>query len=659
MKIISKSRLLIASSIILSILAGHAHAALIKRKDVFKENAGYIYSQSSSKNVGIGTNIPTAKLEVNGTIKASGMQVGSNALCQSDGTNCPATSAPAGSGSELQYRVGASSLGAVTGSSVSGSNIGIGTTIATNGVLLVMNGNVGIGTWKPSQLLEVKGTILANALSGPLTGNASTATALANNGSNCSSGQYAQGVDASGNAEGCAASGSSQWATSGSNIYYSSGNVGIGTISPQDNLTVNGAFGSFIPGTSPSGGTITTNGANTVHTFTSGGTFTLTNNGTVTYLVAAGGGAGGTGGESPFGGAGGGGAGGILSGTLSLTAGSYTVTIGAGGLHTATAANRGGDGGNSVFASITTTGGGGGGGPAQSSGDSGGSGGGGSAVGGSGGAGTSGQGNAGGAGAPSSSGNKPGGGGGGAGGVGADSSGTSVGGAGGSGVSNSISGSATTYGCGGGGGTYNGGSPGSGGCGSAGNGGAFSAGSNASANRGGGGGGGGNNAGTPQIGGDGGSGIVVISYATSSQGGNKIVRATSGAALAVNTQTPLSQADINGNMSVGSSYAGIVAAPADGMIVQGNTGIGTSNPSTLFEVGSKKFNVTSGGNVGMGTIAPQALLAVGSTGQFQVDSTGHITSVGGSSGHVKCWKTASTEGYCSTQPDTSGNCTCN
>lgn len=38
-----------------------------------------------------------------------------------------------------------------------------------------------------------------------VTGNAGTATALAANGTNCSSGQFSQGIDASGNAEGCAA----------------------------------------------------------------------------------------------------------------------------------------------------------------------------------------------------------------------------------------------------------------------------------------------------------------------------------------------------------------------------------------------------------------------------------------------------------------------
>lgn len=43
----------------------------------------------------------------------------------------------------------------------------------------------------------------SGGLTGTLTGNASTATALAANGTNCSAGNYALGVDAGGNAEGC------------------------------------------------------------------------------------------------------------------------------------------------------------------------------------------------------------------------------------------------------------------------------------------------------------------------------------------------------------------------------------------------------------------------------------------------------------------------
>ena len=35
------------------------------------------------------------------------------------------------------------------------SNVGIGTNIISNGALSVMNGNVGIGTWKPLQPFQV------------------------------------------------------------------------------------------------------------------------------------------------------------------------------------------------------------------------------------------------------------------------------------------------------------------------------------------------------------------------------------------------------------------------------------------------------------------------------------------------------------------------
>ena len=56
--------------------------------------------------------------------------------------------------------------------------------------------------------INVTGTVIAGAFSGPLTGNvtgnASTATALAANGTNCTGADFAKGVDASGNSEGCA-----------------------------------------------------------------------------------------------------------------------------------------------------------------------------------------------------------------------------------------------------------------------------------------------------------------------------------------------------------------------------------------------------------------------------------------------------------------------
>lgn len=63
------------------------------------------------------------------------------------------------------------------------------------------NGTTGSG----NVVLATSPTITSATISGSLTGNASTATALAANGSNCSAGQFPLGVDASGAAESCTA----------------------------------------------------------------------------------------------------------------------------------------------------------------------------------------------------------------------------------------------------------------------------------------------------------------------------------------------------------------------------------------------------------------------------------------------------------------------
>jgi hypothetical protein len=120
-------------------------------------------------------------------------------------------------------------------------------------------------------------------------------------------------------------------------------------------------------------------GTATPITFTSVGTttftFTPTVSDTIEYLVVAGGGGGGCGG-----GGGGGGAGGVLRGTRTLSAGSYNITVGAGG--NGTAGNQPGfDGGSSSISTLVSTlhvatGGGGGGGWVSPNGRNGGSGGG-------------------------------------------------------------------------------------------------------------------------------------------------------------------------------------------------------------------------------------------------------------------------------------------
>lgn len=262
------------------------------------------------------------------------------------------------------------------------------------------------------------------------------------------------------------------------------------------------------------------------HTFTSSGTFDVTELGdysnTVEYLVVAGGGAGGA--------YGGGGAGGLRSSdpsmpaplrgtalTVSTSPGSYTVTIGAGGnAMSPSPVNNGNSGNDTVFGSITSTGGGGGAGDdSPIDGAPGGSGGGGNRSGGAGGTGTPGQGNPGGA----SPNNHVGGGGGGAGQPGGDTAAPpGPGGLGGDGLSVSITGVSTHYAGGGGGGAnvsyYTGGAGGLGGGGTGGSYPPAETGTAGAQGTGGGGGGGGNGLGPNVESGlrHGGSGIVVVKY---------------------------------------------------------------------------------------------------------------------------------------------------
>jgi hypothetical protein len=255
-----------------------------------------------------------------------------------------------------------------------------------------------------------------------------------------------------------------------------------------------------------------------LHTFTSSGTLTVSSGGEFEYLIIAGGGGGGCG-TAGGGGAGGyrtnvsgqsSGGGASAEGTAELSAGSHTITIGAGGAGAITSTSDATNGGNTSIGSIVQSTGGGAGGEGnpnntRRAGQPGGSGGGAweySGDSGGAGSGTSGQGYAGGSSALTG-----GAGGGGAGGT-AGTHPTNVQNSdGGPGVSNNINGTATGR-AGGGGGGLSGQSSASDGGGAGANGSAT--GSSGTANTGGGGGGGwayasGN-------GGSGGSGLVIIRY---------------------------------------------------------------------------------------------------------------------------------------------------
>ena len=352
------------------------------------------------------------------------------------------------------------------------------------------------------------------------------------------------------------ASGSLLISTEGQGLtfVYVDGTVGWKTV--HENEFTSGGSTEIVA----TGGTITTSGNYRIHTFTSPGTFCISQisatpaNNTVSYLVVAGGGAGG----AKKGG--GGGAGGFreykgpadcytaspLNGNpggtaITVTAQAYPITVGGGGSGTPQCAPAVNNGTNSVFSTITSAGGGGGGAtgspggaqapnnpqPGNGAGNDGGSGGGVSdmrtdtAYKGAGNTPpvSPPQGNPGGMGVDFPPSGAGGGGGASASGANATTPGTgpspsNKGGNGGAGVATSITGSPVTRAGGGGGGINPGGSgAGTGGSGGGGNGDVCGPGpaGNGTVNTGGGGGGGGAGQ-SCNAGGNGGSGVVIIRY---------------------------------------------------------------------------------------------------------------------------------------------------
>ncbi|MGD9724875.1 MAG: SGNH/GDSL hydrolase family protein [Nitrospiraceae bacterium] len=274
----------------------------------------------------------------------------------------------------------------------------------------------------------------------------------------------------------------------------------------------------FVPRTdvntgSAVGGTVTSVGDYTIHTFTTSGTLTVSGSLNCEYLIVGAGGGGGC----YWGG--GGGAGAVLHGDGLLSAASYTITVGTGGAGgDPLGTNSGAPGSSSSIDGFVADGGGGG--SYAAIGGNGGSGGGGGSTGAAGLAGGTpsgnGLGHAGGS-ANTSGAGYPGGGGGGAQSTGVN--GTSAqGGNGGSGLEFAISGPSIVYAGGGGGGirTGSGGLGGLGGGANAANGGAgFTPGSNGTDGLGGGASGGsGEAADDAQTGGNGGSGVVIVRYLT-------------------------------------------------------------------------------------------------------------------------------------------------
>jgi hypothetical protein len=209
-------------------------------------NTNVIYANST--NVGIGTTTPSYKLDVNGSIKGDTLAV-TNGIT-ANGITCTtlnvngtsitggATSQWTTSGTNIFYNSGNIGIGTsfpseklyVNGNirctDVIASELRVGTNLGTGiGTICTTGGTVGIYT-SPSTTntlykLDVNGGIQGNSLT---VTNGITCTTLSVNGTPITGG-------------------SSQWTTSGTNIFYNlSGNVGIGTTAPAYKFDVNGSI---------------------------------------------------------------------------------------------------------------------------------------------------------------------------------------------------------------------------------------------------------------------------------------------------------------------------------------------------------------------------------------------------------------------------------
>lgn len=158
---------------------------------------GYIFKTDSE-------NILTIYSESNGSGGIQNKRVGINTFLP---------------GSALEIRGG--------GSTSASSALNVTNSGAVSSLFVRNDGNIGIGLTNPAYALDVNGNVNLNSVSFGITPGESQLQALAT-------------VDYVNNKVG-SGGGSSLWSENGSNIYYSLGNVGIGTISPTFKFQVHGS----------------------------------------------------------------------------------------------------------------------------------------------------------------------------------------------------------------------------------------------------------------------------------------------------------------------------------------------------------------------------------------------------------------------------------
>ncbi len=94
--------------------------------------------------------------------------------------------------------------------------------------------------------------------------------------------------------------------------------------------------------------------------------------------------------------------------------------------------------------------------------------------------------------------------------------------------------------------------------------------------------------------------------------------------VGIGTTNPVNKLDVEGKMAVGATYSGTTAAPVNGAIIEGSVGVGTTSPASKLDVeggiavGAAYSGTTAApangaiieGNVGIGTTSPASKLDV-------------------------------------------------
>ncbi|MFZ2777676.1 MAG: FISUMP domain-containing protein, partial [Candidatus Moraniibacteriota bacterium] len=198
-------------------------------------NNGALYVDSVTGNVGIGTTSPTAYLNIKAGTATAGtaplkfttgtlLSATEGGAMEFDGSHIYFTAANAGTRYQLDQQSGTSytatnGLTLNTAAFELGGTLTKNTSIALGGFDLNLSGlgNIGIGTTTASYKLDVRGTAAA--------GQINAEAGLCING-DCKTSWSSAGI------------GTDTWTTTGSDIYFTGGNVGIGTTSPQAGLHV-------------------------------------------------------------------------------------------------------------------------------------------------------------------------------------------------------------------------------------------------------------------------------------------------------------------------------------------------------------------------------------------------------------------------------------